>query len=175
MDRRHHRVAHAGHCAEQVGARAQMRDFAQELHRVLLGLDRVGLRIVDEAGYRHLMGLNLETLALALRGHQGAGDDHARAGGEVLHLVFVIRDLVGDHGLDRVEAGAIAHIDEGQARLRIAPGADPAAHGHGVAGFDAAGKSLLNTNHRHGLKLLLGAAYRTRKTKFDMIMYVSFR
>ena len=47
VDRRHHGVAHARDRAEQVGARAQVRDLAQELQRVLLGLDRIGFRIVD--------------------------------------------------------------------------------------------------------------------------------
>jgi hypothetical protein len=37
MDRRHHRVAHARDRAEQIGARAQMCDFAQEFHRMRLG------------------------------------------------------------------------------------------------------------------------------------------
>ena len=49
VDRLAMRVAHARDRAEQVGARAQVRDLAQELQRVLLGLDRIGFRIVDPA------------------------------------------------------------------------------------------------------------------------------
>ena len=60
------RVAHARDGAERVGARAQVGHLAQELQRVLLGLDRVGLRIIDEAEHLHLVGLHLERLALAL-------------------------------------------------------------------------------------------------------------
>ncbi len=90
MDRHHHGVAHAGHGAKQVGARAQVRHFAQEFHRVLLGLDRVGFRIVHEAGNYHIAGLDFEALALALRSHQRAGDNDAGASGEVLYLTLVI-------------------------------------------------------------------------------------
>ena len=43
------RVAHARHGADHVGARPQVRDLAQELHRVRLGLDRIGVRVVDPA------------------------------------------------------------------------------------------------------------------------------
>jgi hypothetical protein len=53
MDRLRDRVAQrASPQPKDVGARAQVRDFAQELHRVRLRLDRVGLRVVDPADTR---------------------------------------------------------------------------------------------------------------------------
>jgi hypothetical protein len=144
VDSRHHGVAHPGHRAEQVGARAQVGDLAQEFHGVLLGLDRVGLRVLDEAGDDDLVRLKFEGLALALRRHQGAADDHAGAGGEVLHLAVVIGQGGRHHGLDRIEAGAVGDVDEGQAGLGVAAGTHPAAHGHRAAGVELAGKSLLH-------------------------------
>jgi hypothetical protein len=42
---------------------------------VLLRLDRVGLRVVDEADTDHLVGLDLERLALALALHERAARD----------------------------------------------------------------------------------------------------
>ena len=54
-------VADARDGAEQVGARPQVRDFAQELQRVRLGLDRVGFRILDPADDLDVLRLDLET------------------------------------------------------------------------------------------------------------------
>src|SRR3546814_3998867 len=62
-------VADAGHRAEQVGARAQVCDLAQELQRVRLGLDRVGFRVVHPAHHLDRLGLDLETLALRSEEH----------------------------------------------------------------------------------------------------------
>src|SRR6185312_15786908 len=56
-------VAHARDRTERVRARAQVRDLAQVLHRVRLGLDRIGFRILDPADDFHFRRLNLETLA----------------------------------------------------------------------------------------------------------------
>ncbi len=161
VDRHHHGVAHAGDRTEQIGAWTQVGDLAQELHRVLLGLDRVGFRVIDQAGHGDLLGLNLERLALALRRHQGAADDHAGAGGQVLDLAVVIVQRGRHHRLDRCKAGAIGDVHERQPGLGVAPGTDPTAHGHLLAGLDRAGKRLLDAaygraDHRHGLKLLLG-------------------
>jgi hypothetical protein len=108
-------VADAGDRAEQVGARTQVRDFAQELRRHRLGLDRVGERVFDPADHFQCAGLDLERLALALRLHQGAGGDDRAAAGQALDLVEIAQGVVG-HDLDRREAGTVAHIDEGQIR-----------------------------------------------------------
>jgi hypothetical protein len=52
VDRLGDRVAHARQRADHVGARAQVRDLAQELERVRLGLDRIRVGIVDPADTR---------------------------------------------------------------------------------------------------------------------------
>src|SRR3546814_734979 len=61
-------VADPGDGTEQVGARPQVRHLAQELERMGLGLDRVGLGVLDPADDLDRSGLDLEGLALALRG-----------------------------------------------------------------------------------------------------------
>ncbi len=52
---------------DHVGARPQVRHLAQELHRVRLGLDRVGVGIVHPAHDPELGRLHLEGLALRRR------------------------------------------------------------------------------------------------------------
>ena len=79
-------VADAGHRAEQVGARTQVRDLAQEFQRMRLGLDRIGFRILDPADDFDAFGLDFEALALALRRAQRAVAITA-SGGEPLHFV----------------------------------------------------------------------------------------
>ena len=59
------RVPHARRRPDHVGARPQMRHLAQELHRVRLRLDRIGVRVVDPADHLDRARLHLERLALA--------------------------------------------------------------------------------------------------------------
>src|SRR5690606_20581991 len=68
-----------------------------------------------------------ERLALALGLGQRAGGDDRAAGGEPLHLGFVVGQGGRSHHLDRGEAGAVADVDETQPCLGVAPGAHPAA------------------------------------------------
>ena len=51
VDRLRQRVPHPRRRADHVGARPQVRDLAQELQRVRLGLDRIGVRVVDPADH----------------------------------------------------------------------------------------------------------------------------
>ena len=51
VDRLRQGVAHARRGADHVGARPQVRHLAQELERVRLGLDRVGVRVLDPADH----------------------------------------------------------------------------------------------------------------------------
>jgi hypothetical protein len=108
-----------------------VRDLAQELERVRLRLDRVGVRILHPADHFHSGGLHLERLPLGRRGHDGAGGLDRAAGGQPQDLVGVVGQRVRGDDLDRVEAGAIGDVHEGDARLRVASRADPALDGDG--------------------------------------------
>ena len=151
VDRLGEAVADARDRAEQVGARAQVRDLAQEFQRVRLGLDRVGFRIVDPADHFDRFGLDLEALALALRGHQRAGGDHRAAGGEPLHFGFVVGQRARRDDLDRREAGAVADVDERQPGLGVAPRAHPAADRDFAAFGHLARERLRNADRGHAL------------------------
>ena len=151
MHRLRQAVADAGDRAEQVGARAQVGEFAQVLQRVLLGLHGIGERVLDPADHLDRRRLDLETLALALGGHQRAGGDDRTPGGQMLDLGFVVGQRIGCHHLDRREARAVADVDEGQTRLGIAPRAHPAAHRDLAAGRELARQRMFDAHHRHGL------------------------
>ena len=60
-------------------------------------------------------------------------DVHRATGADLEHLALVVGQGVGSHHLQGVEAGAIVHIDEGEARLGVAAGADPAFDGDALA------------------------------------------
>ena len=103
VDRLRERVAHARRRADHVGARPQVRDLAQELERVRLGLDRIGVGIVDPADDLDRARLHLERLALRGRRHDRAGRLDRAAGGELLDLVGVVGQRVGRDHLHRME------------------------------------------------------------------------
>ena len=83
VDRMRDRMAHAGQRADDVRARPQVGDVAQELERVRLRLDRIGIRILDPADHADRIGLHLERLPLRRRRHDRAGGLHRAAGREV--------------------------------------------------------------------------------------------
>ena len=85
------RVAHARQGSDHVRARPQVRHFAQELERVRLGLDRVGVGIVDPADDVDRARLHFERLAFGGRWHDGAGRFDRAPGSEVQNLLFVVR------------------------------------------------------------------------------------
>ena len=126
MDRLRQRVAHARRRADHVGARPQMRDLAQELHRVRLRLDRIGVRVVDPADHLDRARLHLERLALGRRRHDRAGRLDRAAGGELQDLVGVVRQRVRRDHLHRMERRAVRQVHERDAGLGVAPGAHPA-------------------------------------------------
>jgi hypothetical protein len=101
-------VSDAGDRAEQVGAWAQVGNLAQEFQRMRLGLDWVGLGVLDPAEHLDPTGAQFEVLALPLRGHKFAVRDQAAARGQVPDLALVVRKIGrGDH-LDGVEAATVA-------------------------------------------------------------------
>ena len=163
VDRLRQAVADTGHCAEQVGARTQVRDFAQEFQRMRFRLDRVGFRIFDAADQFDRCGLDLECLPLALRWRQCAGRDHRAASGQMLDHRFVIRQRGGRDDLDRREARTIAQVDERQSCLGIAACAHPATHRHCVAGGATPRENIRHAYYRHARTSTgLGLAARQR-------------
>ena len=80
-------VPHPRRGADHVGARAQMRDLAQEFERVRLRLDRIGVGIVDPADHPDRARLHLERLPLGRRRHDRPGRLDRAAGGQLQHLV----------------------------------------------------------------------------------------
>ena len=69
-----------------------------------------------------------------------AGRLDRAAGGELEDLVGVVRQRVGRDHLDGIEARAVGEVDERDAGLGIAPGADPALEGDGGVGGSLAGE-----------------------------------
>src|SRR5690606_17722836 len=138
-----------------VGPRAQVRDLAQELQRMWLRLDGVGLRVLDTADDLDPAGLDLEALALALRLDQLAAGNHLAACGQAIDLGLVVGQAGGRNHLDRRETGAVADIDEAQSGLGIPPGTHPAPDRHLAADRQPAGKRVLHADHRHALNLAL--------------------
>ncbi len=130
MDRLRQRVPHPRRRADHVGARPQMRHLAQKLHRVRLRLDRIGIRVVDPADHLDRARLHLERLALGRRRHDRAGRLDGAAGGDFQDLVGVIRQRVRRDHLQRMERRSVGQVHEGNAGLRVAPGAHPAFDRH---------------------------------------------
>jgi hypothetical protein len=138
MDRHRQAVADPGHRADHVGARAQVGDLAQVLHRVALGLHRVGVGVVDPAHHLDRGGAQLDRLALALGRHDLAGDPDRAAGGQATDGVGEAGELGRRHDLERLEARAVVDRDEGHPGLGVASGADPSFDHRGGAHGDLA-------------------------------------
>jgi hypothetical protein len=131
-------VADAGDGAEGVGPDTQVGLLAEELHGVLLGLDGVGIGVVDEAvdGERAAGGgIDLDLDAALGCGDGDAGDFDGAMGGELGDLAGVVGERALADGLDGVEAGAVVDSNEGEAAigLGVAAGADPALDGDGCS------------------------------------------
>ena len=126
VDRLGDAVAHARGRADDVGARPQVRHFAQVFHGVRLGLDRIGVGIFHPAQHLDLACLHFERLPLGGRRHDAAAGLDRAAGGEMHELIGVVGERGGRHHLHRMKAGAVGNVHEGDPRLRIAAGAHPA-------------------------------------------------
>ena len=118
--------ADAEHRLKQARARAQIRDVAQELERVALGLERIILRAValeDDLRRLHLQRAVAAGDELARRAHGRAVADGLHRG-KVLHLVVV-------NDLHRREHGSVIELDKADALL-LAVVAHPAFHRHNL-------------------------------------------
>src|ERR1700681_3372900 len=129
MDSLRDGVPHARHRSDDVGARAQVRDLAQEFERVRLRLNRIRIWVLDPANDMDCARLHLEWLSLCRRRHDRAGRFHSASCGETHDLVGVVAKRVGRDDLNGIETGAVGDIYEGNAGLRIAPRPHPALDG----------------------------------------------
>ena len=112
---------------EQARARAQVRDVAQELEGMALGLQRIILRAV--AHQREGLRLHLRHAVSAL--NEPAGRLDGRAVSQRLHAGKVLHLLVIDD-LHRGKRGAVEKLDESDILL-LAMVADPALHRHSLS------------------------------------------
>ena len=126
MDGKRALAAHAEDRVEGVGARAQMRDRAQELEGVLLLLKRVFGG--GNALHFYRVRLQLKGLLGVGRQHQRAAHDERRAD-VLLGDLGVVCELVGlENDLQVFEAAAVVQLDEAEG-VAGADGACPAADG----------------------------------------------
>ena len=96
VDGKGHGMAQTEHTTEVIGARTQVRDFTQELHRVALLLQRIRLGVggaIDLDG----VGLDLNVLSLALGFHQGACHMDTGTGGDLFHERLIELSGVSHH------------------------------------------------------------------------------
>src|SRR4029079_9539052 len=125
MDRTADLAAEPGNGPEGVSARPQVRQRPQELERVLLLLQRVGLD-VGLAVNDHARGLNLRLLPLGGRGFDEAFDRDAPAGGEALDVAFVVGQRAVRDDLHVALTRAVVELQEAEATFGVTPGANPA-------------------------------------------------
>ena len=110
--------------AEQVRARAQMRDGAQELDAVLLFLQRIiGRRRADD---RYARRLQFERLLRRGRGHERAFRLDGAADVQLGDFFIIGNVGLFDHDLQGLEAGAVVQGDKSE-RFAVAHSAHPAA------------------------------------------------
>ena len=134
LEERVHRLrghaADAERRAEEVRARTQMLDRAQELHAVALFLQRIVRcgRALD----RDAVGLKLERLLCIRREHELAVHDERRADVLAGDLVVIFELAALEHDLQALEAAAVVELDKAEI-LHVADRARPAADGQGLA------------------------------------------
>ena len=122
MNRKSQFAAGSKDRAEQIRARAQVGDGAQELLRMPLFLERItGLRRADQLNAR---SAQFPFLSRCRGRHQVALDYGGGPGREMGEILGPRRARI-HHDLQVREAGAIVQFEKGKT-LRIAPGANPA-------------------------------------------------
>ena len=126
--RRH--AAHAERRAEEIRARTQMLDRAQEFHTVALFLQRIIRR--GRALERDAVGLELERLLGVRREHELTVHDERRADVLAGDVVVIVELAALEHDLQALEAAAVVELDKAEI-LHVADRARPAADGQGLA------------------------------------------
>ena len=134
LEERVHRLcghaADAKRRAEEVRARAQVLDRAQELHAVALFLQRVVRR--GRALDRDAVGLELERLLGVRREHELAVHNERRADILAGDLVIIFELAALENDLQTLEAAAVVELDKAEI-LHVADRARPAADGQALA------------------------------------------
>ena len=110
MDRLRQRVPYPRRRRDHVRPRPQMRDLAQELERVRLGLNRIRIRVVDPADHLDRLRLHLERLPLRRRRHDRPRRLHRAAGRELQDLVGVIGQRIRRDHLQRMKQRSIRQV-----------------------------------------------------------------
>ena len=128
MDGPCHAAADAEDSAEEIRARAEVGDGAEEFERVTLFLEGVGF--VGGAEEGEGSGLDFPLLSGSLTGDEAALDLQGSARGHSGDVVVAGDARVGDH-LNAAEAGTVIQFEE-RKRLRVAPCADPSGERDGV-------------------------------------------
>ena len=129
------RVAHPGHCAERIRARAQVRDGTQVFERVALLRDGIGVGFGDPTGHLDVIGLDFPGLAPTLGSDDAAADLDGASGSERDDLI-VVGEILVRHDLQRIETRAVVHVNEGETAPRSTPGPDPASDRNRVSEGD---------------------------------------
>jgi hypothetical protein len=138
VDGERQRISHAKDGAERVRTRPQVRDLAQEFHRVTLLLQGVHHRIGAAEDFDPFR-LELDALAGRGRSDELACHAHARARRDDVQRFFRDRARL-DHHLEVDERAAVVDLDEVHA-LAVAARLHPAVDGHfdaGLSGQDVA-------------------------------------
>ena len=134
LEERVHRLrghaADAERRAEEVRARTQMLDRAQEFHTVALFLQRIIRR--GRALERDAVGLELERLLGVRCEHELAVHDERRTDVLAGDLVVIFELAALKHDLQALEAAAVVELDKAEI-LHVADRARPAADGQGLA------------------------------------------
>jgi len=117
-------------------------DLAEVLEGVRLRLDGIGVRVFHPADDADRLGAELVGLPLPFGADQLPFGDDGAARRQPLHFGLVVGERARSDHLDRIEAGAVAHMHEGEAGLGIPSRPDPALDGDTRAGLDPAGEQV---------------------------------
>ena len=123
-------AADAERGVEEVRARAQMLDRAQELHAVALFLQRIIRR--GDALDLNVRGLELKRLLGLGRQREDALDDKGGADVLLCHLVVICELLALHDDLQALDRAAVVELDEAEV-FHVPRGAGPAADGNELA------------------------------------------
>jgi len=119
---------------------------------VVLGLNRVAVRVLDPAQHLDFVGLQLDGLAAPFGLDQRAAAADRAAGRQSPDFAVVIRQGLIGHHLQIGKAGAVVDLDEGKTGLGVTPGTNPAMNCERRSDVEIAGKCAVNRCLGHGFQ-----------------------